>query len=291
MIRILLVEDEPASGEYLQSIVEKYLPSAQVVGMAENGVEALEMLETQECDIVISDICMPRMDGLELAREIQEKWPGLYTIIVSGYERFEYAKCAMQYGVSEYLLKPVKPVELVACVDRLAERISLKNRARQVLRAEGMQGTAAESAVQRALGDVTTFNMVKAHLEAIVKEGETRSAQEADSEVNREFKAVRDYLETHLSQTVSLGKVCRVLNMSQASLARLFRTCVDRTFVEYLTELRMEKAKKLMEQNPDCRLKEIAVQVGFSDALYFSRVFRQHTGYPPSEYAKQVRDK
>ena len=133
MIRVLLVEDEPASQDYLQSIVRRELPEMELAGVCENGEAALALMRKSRVDIVVTDIAMPVMDGLQLAEAVRGAFPLIPVVIVSGYERFEYAKTALRYGVSDYLLKPVKPSEMRDCLRRLALRLEFSRGAQQAL--------------------------------------------------------------------------------------------------------------------------------------------------------------
>lgn len=105
MIKILFVDDEILAMEYLQSLVDWEKHGYQVVGHALNGKKALEIFERENPQIVISDIKMVGMDGLELARQLKEKNPDIVVILLSAYRDFEYAQKGIQYGVSNYLLK------------------------------------------------------------------------------------------------------------------------------------------------------------------------------------------
>lgn len=78
-----------------------------VAGTAQNGKEVLEMMDDLHPDLVISDIKMPFMDGLELAKTIHENYMNTKVILFSGWDDFEYARLAISYGVSEYLMKPI----------------------------------------------------------------------------------------------------------------------------------------------------------------------------------------
>ena len=138
MIRVLLVEDEPASQDYLQSIVRRELPEMELAGVCENGEEALALMRKSRVDIVVTDIKMPVMDGLQLAEAVRGAFPLVPVVIVSGYERFEYAKTALRFGVSDYLLKPVKPSEMRDCLRRLALRQEFSRGARQALGEAGL---------------------------------------------------------------------------------------------------------------------------------------------------------
>ena len=110
--KILLVDDEE---EVRKSIIKKINWEEEgflVVGDAENGVEALEKIENLNPDLVFTDIRMPYMDGLELIKEINNRYPLIKSIIFSGFDDFDYAKEAIKMGVIEYVLKPVSAIEL-----------------------------------------------------------------------------------------------------------------------------------------------------------------------------------
>ncbi len=109
---ILLVEDEHFIRESIVRIVEDLGDVFRIKAQASNGTEALECLKREDIQIVITDIRMPVMDGLTLTKHINNQYPDIITIILTGYADFEYAKEALRQNVFEYLLKPVDPEEL-----------------------------------------------------------------------------------------------------------------------------------------------------------------------------------
>ncbi|WP_168123884.1 response regulator transcription factor [Paenibacillus sp. HB172176] len=106
MYKVLLVDDERIILEGISAIVAWERYGAELAGTARNGIEALSFIESQQPDIVISDIRMPGMDGLKLAETVHEKHPSIVFIMLSGFSEFDYARQAMQHGVKQYLLKP-----------------------------------------------------------------------------------------------------------------------------------------------------------------------------------------
>lgn len=110
--RLLIVDDEPLIRKGLAKLVEKNPLGWSVIGEAGNGQEAYTKLEELHPDLVITDIRMPLMDGLELARQIALSNPGTAVIILTGYRDFEYAQAAIQYGVKQFLLKPCPEEEV-----------------------------------------------------------------------------------------------------------------------------------------------------------------------------------
>lgn len=127
MIRILIVDDEHTIRRGLELSIPWKEHGFQVVGTAKNGIDALNFFQTNYADIVISDIRMPRMDGLALQEEIKKKYPNIPFIFLSGYEDFDYARKALQFGAFSYLLKPLDTNELLGELKRACERYHLKS--------------------------------------------------------------------------------------------------------------------------------------------------------------------
>lgn len=127
-MKLLLIEDEPILRQGLIRIIERMgLPIGEI-GEAANGIEGLQRLAELRPDIVITDIRMPEMNGLDFIREAKEVDDKLQFILVSGYEEFEFAKRGIQYGVADYLLKPVEPEELRGCLIRIMAKIEQDRR-------------------------------------------------------------------------------------------------------------------------------------------------------------------
>ncbi|MBT3275672.1 MAG: response regulator [Spirochaetales bacterium] len=122
-IRICVAEDEP---KILTNIVKKIQmagPEFTIAGTAGSGIEALKVLETQNVDVLVTDVVMPMMDGLELVKAAKARLAGLHCIIVSGHDDFAFAKRALQFGVEDYLLKPLKLAPLKEILGTIKERI------------------------------------------------------------------------------------------------------------------------------------------------------------------------
>lgn len=120
MYRAIVVDDEPIVRRGLISLIPKLDPEWSVVGEAKNGHEALELVKREMPDLVITDIRMPRMNGLDLLSELKE-YP-VHVVILSGYGFFEYAQTAIKFGAFDYLLKPVKPPEMKSLLQRVKEK-------------------------------------------------------------------------------------------------------------------------------------------------------------------------
>ena len=125
-ITLLIVDDEAEIRSGLRSILSWEDYSVSVIGTAASGAEALDKIRYYEPDIVITDIQMPGMSGLELVRRAKKEQFDCSFVILSGYDEFEYAKSAIKYGVREYLLKPISIKELTEIILTLKEDILSK---------------------------------------------------------------------------------------------------------------------------------------------------------------------
>ncbi len=121
MYQIVFVDDEFVIREGVSENIKWNELGYQLAAVCENGREAWEVLQKIPVDVVITDICMPFMDGIELSAKIKEQYPRIKTLILSGYDDFDYAKKAIKYGVEDYILKPITSYELTDVLVQLKE--------------------------------------------------------------------------------------------------------------------------------------------------------------------------
>ena len=112
MLKVLIADDEEKICQLIIKLINWEEMGLKIAATASNGIEALEQAEICKPEILITDIRMPGIDGMELIRKVKEKLPDTEIIIISGYRHFEYAQTAIRYGVRNYLLKPIKKEEL-----------------------------------------------------------------------------------------------------------------------------------------------------------------------------------
>lgn len=117
--KVILVDDEEEVIDAIKSRILWEQLGLQIVGSATNGVKALELVEKLQPDIVITDIKMPYMDGLELSRRLNDEYRNVHIIIFTGFDEFDYAKEAVHLEIDEYMLKPINAVELSECLKRV----------------------------------------------------------------------------------------------------------------------------------------------------------------------------
>lgn len=119
MYRVLIVDDEIPALRFVQSIIERFATNFQVAGVATSGEQGFQLLEQQMFDLLITDIGMRGMNGIELAQAARAMQPNIRIVIISGYGKFEYAQGAIQAGVDDYLLKPVSISKMTAILENL----------------------------------------------------------------------------------------------------------------------------------------------------------------------------
>lgn len=131
MLKVFLVEDEFVVREGIKNKVDWASHGYEFVGEAGDGELAFPMIQKLKPDIVITDIKMPFMDGLELSKLIRKEFPWMEIVILSGYAEFDYAKEAINIGVAHYLTKPISGDDLLSEIDKIAERIEEKKKERE----------------------------------------------------------------------------------------------------------------------------------------------------------------
>lgn len=128
MIKLILVEDEELTRAGIVNLIRNSGLGIQVVGEAEDGEKALSLIRERKPDIVLTDINMPKLNGLGLIEQVKEEQPDICFVILSGYDDFEYARKALHYGVQDYLLKPVLPEQIIDVLNKSLERMDSRHK-------------------------------------------------------------------------------------------------------------------------------------------------------------------
>lgn len=152
MIKLLIVDDEQIEREGLQAMLRKGFPEL-VIEQAKNGKLAVQMAEAFQPDLILMDIKMPGMNGLEAVERISEIDPRIKFIMVTAYDTFDYARTAIKLGVEDYLLKPSKASEIVETVGKALRRIEEE---RESLESSRLQQDALRKALPLVETDVVT---------------------------------------------------------------------------------------------------------------------------------------
>lgn len=258
--RVLIVEDEPLMRQYLTENLSLLHVGFSVADTARDGNAALSLLKENEYDLIITDIRMPGMDGLTLVEQIRAAGNPVSVIILSGYDEFDYARTALRYGVSEYLLKPLNDNELKDTLNRLGALI------------ERRRGEA------RIPGDLTPENISR-----FVASCFCETSAEQTQLVER---AVR-YITTHFAEPIAQSDVAGALGVTPAYLSSVFHEEKGESYSKFLTRLRMTQAALLLKSNPTLTLQHVAEQTGYASDKHFIGVFKKYFGTTPNEYRQK----
>lgn len=150
--KVLLVDDEAHITRNLEKVIPWEMLGLTVAGVAKNGVEALQLMEKESIQLLLCDIRMPVMDGLELVRQIREREMPCDIIMLSGYQDFTYTRAAIQYGVNDYVLKPIPYDELTGVIARIMA--SQRNKQKQLQEEQQKIGRMIDLASEKILYDI-----------------------------------------------------------------------------------------------------------------------------------------
>lgn len=267
MIRLLIADDEKLEREALAELVQRRFEREVVLEVAENGRKAADTAVLWGADLILMDIEMPGMSGLDAARAVLAQRPSCRVIFVTAYSLFQYAHEAVHLGACDYLLKPVDPDELEASVRRAMRQIETERKLEELAAAQPQQEqTETEEEAEDAPeeGENSQTALVMAH--------------------------VRRYLEDNYMFDLSLDSVGEILHISPAYLSAQFKKYQKMNFLDCLTELRINAAKELLA-DPFRSSAEVASMVGYEDASYFARAFKKRTGMTPTQYRRQASQK
>lgn len=256
MKTILIVDDEPRTRLGIQKTLAVWSAGSRRVEAAASAVEALDWVRANPVHVLITDIRMPEVDGLQMLETLARRGPLPVVIVISGYAEFDYAKKALRLGVFDYLLKPIDKSILIETVQKALERCDGKERL-----------DAMEKIVDPLLLEASRE---EARYGAAIKE------------------AVR-YISNHLQENISMKQVAEQLHLNASYFSVLFKEQTGMTFSEYVKRRRLQSAKELL-LTTRMPVWEIAENVGYQTAKYFIKVFKDAEGVSPSQYRQEALD-
>ncbi len=251
MFKVVVVDDEALVRKGIVQETDWEALDCVVAAEAGNGLEGLEAVRRYRPDLLISDIKMPRMDGIAMLEKLREEENDVSVIFLTAYGEFEYAQSAVKLLASDYLLKPFQDGELEATVRRVTKRIKERR--------EGKSGRAA-GAEPLLLPEMENGGMSRYVLSAL------------------------SYIREHFDdEDMGIASVAAFLGISESHLSHIFKKETNYSVAAYITRYRIQTAMRLLK---DCRCKvyEVAEKVGYRDIAYFSSTFKKIVGVNPSEY-------
>ena len=251
--RILLVEDNIELLMLMQSLLsQKYYVHA-----ATNGVEALKIVQTEDLDLIISDVMMPEMDGNELTKRIKSNpdTSHLPVVLLTAKTQEEDRKESLLIGADDYITKPFKMSDLEVRINNLIE-----NR-------------------KRILREYLAQSAEEIHMK-------TSTAPTADEEF---LKRATDCVYKHLDDSeFDRDAFAADMGASASTLYNKLRSLTGLNVSSFIRDIRMKEAKRLATTQPDLRISDLAYKVGFKDPKYFSTCFKKEFGIQPSEFIEMI---
>lgn len=263
ILNILLVDDELEILNGLALAIEKLGSDYRVVGAISDPTTALESIAYLKPDLVLLDIKMPQLSGLELSGLIKKKYPEISIVFLTGYASFSFAQQAIKMGVLDYLLKPVKRAELLAVLQHASHRVDQDEEHYQEL--------------LYCQGDTLYCHE---RLQSVYHPKSFVSSTNIKPVVRRTIQ----YINEHYAEDVSLANVANHLFVNTSYLSDAFKQDVGISFSSYATYVRMEHARYFILKNPSFKVYEVAQLVGYNDPRYFSQVFKKYFRVNPPEY-------
>lgn len=247
MLKIVVIDDEKLVRKGIVLGTDWGALDCVVVAEAENGQEGIEAIHKFHPDLVICDIKMPVMDGIEMLTTLREEGNQVQVIFLTAYSDFSYAQKAVKLFAADYLLKPFEDGELENAVTQVKTRLNLTQTS------EEKENIYAE--LLKDTGDKSKYIM----------------------------EALKYIADHYGDEDISVGVIAESLGISEGHLSHLFKKETNYTVMAYILRYRMRAAMKLLS---DCRYKvyEVAEIVGYRDITYFSSTFKKIVGISPSEF-------
>jgi two-component system response regulator YesN len=321
--KLIIVDDEGIIRRGLRDVIPWAELGFTVIATASSAEEALKILSENTVDVLLTDIRMSGMTGLELIKEAREQHPTIRTVIISGYNDFDYAVNALKFKVEDYILKPLKPAKIRETFQQLRDTLDKERRRylhpaadfsdklKAEMEAEAPHRETIDALAREAQSSLDGRELCRAVFRDIAKHFQIPEWQpEAMDNITdiREAleKAMESFVATLRSHTKASGsflveealkiikKEYADMNISQSSVAErlsispgylsaIFVKFEGINFVSRLFQVRMERARELLLQRK-YKIYEIATMTGYSDSRYFTDRFKKFYGKNPHEY-------
>lgn len=261
-MKVLLVEDEILTREGLMMSIPWNEIGIEEIFTAEDGEEGVKAAEEVKPDIVMTDVRMPRMDGITMAFEIRKTNKKCRFIFISGYCDKEYLKSAIQLSAVNYIEKPVEIEEVITALKQAMVQIVEQKRQEELEEEYKKQ-------FHGLLEEVQEDDLIPASWHS--------SMHIADK--------IEKFIVNNLGDSnLSLTMLEEQFELSKQYMCWLFKKEKGKTINQCIIQKRISWSKEYMHRNPAVKIKDVAVRAGFSDSNYFIKLFKKCEGITPADY-------
>jgi two-component system, response regulator YesN len=251
-MRLLIVDDGYYIVEYIKYLLEWKKIGINSITTTTNPIEAKALLEQEPISILITDIRMPEVSGLDLLEHINKKQLRTKVIILSGYSEFEYSQKAIRLGAVDYLLKPVDKDDLEKTIKLVINKM---DKHQSDIRLEITSKDIVQIEKDRKCTNMDIINTVQA------------------------------YIADHLSDDISLDELGKVVYLHPVYLSKLYKQETGENLSNYIPRKRLEKASKLLLDS-NLNVIDISHLVGYKKPQYFIMLFKHQYGFTPHQYRR-----
>lgn len=260
-MKVIIIDDEPVHVRGMMKYVNwNKLGFDKVVGVS-SAKEALRVIQEETFDLVVTDINMPDMNGLELIRQIHVLGKQPDIMIVSGYNEFIYAQEAIRLGVCAYILKPIKPEEIEDNIQIIAEKKKWE---------PFMEDKQTE------------FDVIS----QIIGEDNVLTENHERKRIHPSIQKILVFIGKNFATEITVQEIAEEFRLNESYLSALFKKEVGINLSNYLQRYRVYRAMELLK-NSDLRINEIAYKVGYQNPSYFTEQFKKIYNITPSEIRKE----
>lgn len=258
MYKILIADDEELEREVLSMFIDKSnLPIDKII-LAEDGNDAFVKIICDKPDIIVLDINMPELSGLQVLEKINNEKINCKVIISTAFDQFDYAVKALKLGAIDFLVKPVQKKTFLKTIEKTISKIKTED--------------SAKDKMQELNNAIKYF-----------KSQPVENNIQYPNELPDAIIFVKEYIEKYYCTYINLDDIVSNCGYSKYHICRLFKNYMDCTIMEYLLKQRINKAKSLLMNTQDT-IKEISIAIGYSDPNYFSLIFKRELGISPIQY-------
>lgn len=248
MYNMIIADDE----HEIRNGLTQYFPweniGFKIVSDVANGQEVLDLVSKLDIDVLLCDIRMPIMSGIEVAEELYKKNENITVVFLSGYKDFTYAQKAIEYGVKNYIVKPTKFAELFNVFTKIKMELDQKK------------------------------SEAPDHKQDFIDEANEQPFDQV-------IENIKEYIVINY-KTATLENAARTVYMNPHYISKYFKQKTGKNFSEYLIEVKMQEAAKLLK-DLKYKTYEISEMVGYSNSKNFTRAFGKYFGLTPKEYRRK----